>query len=257
MLTLDRAIPLLRPAKTVNFNSKSRGFQRNRISEGLPGISLSRRFIHTNLYRRASNCSSTNRNRSQTSSLLCDRKALEAFLTKVKEPTSHWAKLREAVLKTKKEIARQESVPGQPAPELDGAFWLNTEKPTMSLIDFRGKYVLLAFGGGGYNADVKLLHETYKDRGLAVVGIQDYLADADAVRARSNQNGLTFPMMIDHRDRRTVAAYERIGAVRGYPSYVLVGPDGKIVETRAITNYKFEYIRNYLLGGGQKSQSRE
>jgi peroxiredoxin len=176
--------------------------------------------------------------------------SFEAFLTRVKEPTSRWAKLRESVLKTKKEIARQESVPGQPAPELEGAFWLNTERPTMSLADFRGKYVLLVFGG--YDADVKLLHATYKDRGLAVVGIQDYSANAEAARARPNQNGLTFPLMIDERDRRTIAAYERIGAVRGYPNYVLVGPDGKIVETRAITNYKFEYIRNYLFGDGQK-----
>ena len=37
------------------------------------------------------------------------------------------------------------SLVGKPAPELDGAVWLNTAKPKMSLADFRGKYVLLQF----------------------------------------------------------------------------------------------------------------
>jgi hypothetical protein len=39
----------------------------------------------------------------------------------------------------------EKSLRGRPAPELDGIAWINTERPQMSLADFRGQYVLLDF----------------------------------------------------------------------------------------------------------------
>ena len=183
--------------------------------------------------------------------IVLEPESFEDFLTRVKEPTSAWAKVREAALRKKHEIVVQESVPGQAAPELDGALWCNIDKPSMKLADCRGKYVLLCFWGLTDIPEIKLLYDTYRDNGLIVIGINDISLDVESFRERVKAQGLKFPMMLEQRDRRTSASYERIGGVRGYPAYVLVGPDGKIAETRAIGNFKFEYIRKYLFGSDQ------
>jgi thiol-disulfide isomerase/thioredoxin len=181
----------------------------------------------------------------------------EMFLARAKEPTAEWARKREAQWKENGHGATRESLHGQLAPALDGALWLNTVKPTMSLVYFRGKYVLLDFWTvwcGPCHVDfpdVKLLHETYKDHGLVVIGVHDNSVDAESVREHAKQQGLTFPIVVDERDGRTVAEYKRIGAVSGYPNYVLIGPDGKIVQTNEISDFKFEYARKYLFGNGQ------
>ena len=83
---------------------------------------------------------------------------------------------------------RKDSLVGQPAPELDGAAWLNTERPTMSLADFRGKYVLLDFWAtwcGPCHGDfptVRLLDELYRDKGVVVIGVHNNSMPLEAVR---------------------------------------------------------------------------
>ena len=178
----------------------------------------------------------------------------EEFLQRAEAPTIEWE--RKAIARRAEEIKSQPSLIGQPAPELDGLLWVNTEKPSMCLADFRGKYVLLDFWAvwcGPCHADfpeVKLLHETYKDRGLVVIGVHNNSVDADSVQEHIKQQGLTFPIVIDQRDGRTLASYQKIGAVNGYPTYILIGPDGKIVQTDRLTRCKMEYVRSCLYGNG-------
>jgi thiol-disulfide isomerase/thioredoxin len=174
------------------------------------------------------------------------------FLHRARQPTTDWEKKLEA--ERREYLATRKSAAGQPAPPLDGAAWYNTDKRQTSLPDFHGKYVLLDFWTvwcGPCHADfpdVKLLSETYKDRGLVVIGVHDNSVDADSVGQHARQQGLTFPIVVDRRDGAILDAYKKIGAVSGFPSYVLIGPDGKIVETDLLAMYKFEYIRKHLFG---------
>lgn len=171
----------------------------------------------------------------------------DAFLERAKAPTREWA--RKALALRKESAKKREAWIGQPAPELDGAVWINTDKPAMSLEDFQGKYVLLDFWTvwcGPCHADfpvIKLLHDLYKDRGFVVIGVHNNSVDADSVCEHVKQQGLTFPIVVDQRDGRILQKYDAL--VGGYPSYVLIGPDGKIVETE--TNlFQIEYARKYL-----------
>jgi len=150
----------------------------------------------------------------------------------------------------------QQSLRGKPAPELDGALWLNTEKPEMSLADFRGKYVLLDFWDigcwpchGDFPA-IKRLYELYKDKGLVVIGVHDSTDEFELVRKDVAKWGLTFPIVVDSRDRRIMAPYEANG-ITHWPSYMLIGPDGKVLadESTGQPTLRFarmEYVRKFL-----------
>jgi len=58
---------------------------------------------------------------------------------------------------------------------------------------------------------------------------------------------------VDHPDGRTVARFEEHGLPAGYPDYVLIGPEGKVLlDDRTIPHpslrlYKLEVIRKLLL----------
>jgi peroxiredoxin len=145
---------------------------------------------------------------------------------------------------------------GQPAPELDGVAWFNTD--ARSLNDFRGRYVLLDFwfiGCGPCHADfpsVKLVHERFTKHGVTVIGVHDNSSTPEAVREHCQQHGLTFPIVVDHPDERILSAYRELG-VRGFPWYVLIGPDGNILGSDGATDapplrrFKLEVIRKYHL----------
>ncbi|HTU27300.1 MAG TPA: redoxin domain-containing protein, partial [Pirellulales bacterium] len=147
---------------------------------------------------------------------------------------------------------------GQPAPELDAAAWFNTD--ARSLHDLRGRYVLLDFwfiGCGPCHQDfpsVKLVHEQFEKLGVTVIGVHNNSSDVEAVREHCRQQGLTFPIAVDHTDGRILDAYRQLG-LTGFPSYILIGPDGKILEndnTRdrpSLRAFKLEIIRKYVLEG--------
>ena len=147
---------------------------------------------------------------------------------------------------------------GQLPPELDGAAWFNTD--ARSLKDLRGRYVLLDFwftGCGPCHGDfpsVKLVHERLAKLGVTVVAVHDNSSTPDAVQEHSRKLGLSFPIVVDHPDGRILDAYCQLG-VSSFPSYILLGPDGKILENDQVTDgpslrtFKIEAIRRYVLEG--------
>jgi thiol-disulfide isomerase/thioredoxin len=148
---------------------------------------------------------------------------------------------------------------GQPAPELDGVAWYNTD--ARSLKDFRGRYVLLDFWFTGCSPChydfpwVKLVHERFEKQGVTVVGVHDNSSSPEAVIEHCRQQGLTFPIVVDRTDGRIVNAYRRL-RLSSFPTYVLIGPDGNILENGSVTDgpplrvFKLEVVRKYVLQPG-------
>jgi thiol-disulfide isomerase/thioredoxin len=148
---------------------------------------------------------------------------------------------------------------GQPAPELECGSWVNTPRPHNVLSDFRGKYVLLDFWTvwcGPCHGDfpsVKLAHELYRDHGFTVVGVHDNSVPPDAIGKHVASQKLLFPIAIDTADGRTLTAYKRCGVI-GFPSYLLLGPDGTILHCDSslpgpsLRSFKLEIIRAHLMG---------
>src|SRR4029453_3705701 len=76
------------------------------------------------------------------------------LLTDFTTDLSEWEQGRPSLQRAKEQEAI--SLRGKPAPELDGVLWLNIDRPSSSLADLRGKYVLLDFwsiGCGPCHAD--------------------------------------------------------------------------------------------------------
>jgi thiol-disulfide isomerase/thioredoxin len=148
---------------------------------------------------------------------------------------------------------------GQTPPEIDSVLWLNTNDRALKLADLRGKYVLLDFwftGCGPCHGDfpsVKLVHELYKDKGVQVIGIHNNSSPPEAVRKHVAEIGLPFAVAVDHTDGRTVARFEEHGIPDGYPDYVLISPEGKVLlDDRTIPHpsmraYKVEIVRKFVL----------
>jgi thiol-disulfide isomerase/thioredoxin/protocatechuate 3,4-dioxygenase beta subunit len=151
------------------------------------------------------------------------------------------------------------SLAGKPAPELDGVLWLNTDKAGASLADFRGKYVLLQFWTtwcGPCHADmpsVKLAYQLYGDKGFTVVGVHDNSMPIDDIKKDAAKEGLAYPIVVDHPDGRILARYKEHG-ISGYPSYLLIGPDGTVVcdddtvPGPSLRIFKIELIRSLVMG---------
>jgi thiol-disulfide isomerase/thioredoxin len=150
------------------------------------------------------------------------------------------------------------SLAGKPAPELDGAAWLNVGKSKMSLADFRGKFVLLQFWTTWCGVchwdlpNLKLARDLYKDKGLVVIGVHDNSMPLDAIKEDAVKNGMSWPIVIDQPDGRISASYNGRG-FHGFPSYILIGPDGKVIKddetvpSPSLFSFKTEVIRQYLM----------
>jgi peroxiredoxin len=81
--------------------------------------------------------------------------------------------------------------------------------------------------------------------------VHDNSSTPEAVREHCRQQGLTFPIVVDHSDGRILSAYRQLG-VRSFPTYVLIGPDGNILESSQtdgppLRTFKLEVIRKYIL----------
>ncbi|HEV3339143.1 MAG TPA: redoxin domain-containing protein [Pirellulales bacterium] len=148
---------------------------------------------------------------------------------------------------------------GQPAPELDGVAWYNTD--ARGLKDLHGRFVLLDFWFTGCSPchydfpSVKLIHERFEKLGVTVIGVHDNSSSPEAVLEHCRQQGLTFPIVVDHKDGRILNAYRQLG-ITSFPTYTLIGPDGNILENGSVTDgpplrvFKLEVVRKYVLHPG-------
>jgi thiol-disulfide isomerase/thioredoxin len=146
---------------------------------------------------------------------------------------------------------------GSPVPELDGNLWLNTDR--RSLAEFRGQFVFLDFYTtwcGPCRGDfptVKLVYDVYRDHGVTVIGVHDNSSSHDAIREHAAEHHMEMPIIVDHEDGRTLKAYEKLWLAYGYPSYVLLDPNGRLVKSDRCTpsptlrSYKLEVVRQTLL----------
>ena len=120
---------------------------------------------------------------------------------------------------------------GQPAP----AFSQSTpDGKTVSLADYRGKYVLIDFWASwckpcrAENPALSKLYNEYRGRNFDILGVS---ADDEKSRAKWVQaiadDHLPWTQVSDLKGWQNAVALRY--AVRSYPSNFLVGPDGKIV----------------------------
>jgi thiol-disulfide isomerase/thioredoxin len=152
---------------------------------------------------------------------------------------------------------------GMRPPELTGARWLNVPDPksTTHLGSFAGKYVLLDFWAiwcGPCLAEypsLKLAQQLYGDR-LTVIGIHGNTVPPALIAEHVKQQKLTYPIAIDLPDNRLDQTYTKLGLFGGgYPSHVLLSPEGKILDYDAaetgpadLCRFKLEMIRAALMG---------
>jgi len=126
-----------------------------------------------------------------------------------------------------KRPARAILMPGYPAPEFD---FVDLQGVSRRLVDYRGKVVLLDFWGtscGPCVASVPQLvavYEKYHAKGFEIIGIaaEDKREDLLAFIAEKRMN---WPQTIES-DKGPIATLYRI---TGFPSYFLIGADGRIV----------------------------
>lgn len=152
---------------------------------------------------------------------------------------------------------------GHPALELNGAHWLNTNGEQKSLSDYRGKHVLLQFWAtwcGPCHRDLpmlKAIEQLYGDLGIAVIGVHDNSMPLEAIEKSVVDHSMTWPIVVDHPDGRLYEAYREHG-LSGYPSYVLIGPDGVVIEddempgVPGMRTFMIEKVRRLLLDGPSK-----
>jgi thiol-disulfide isomerase/thioredoxin len=123
------------------------------------------------------------------------------------------------------------------APALDPALpWLNCDRP-LSLKALRGQIVLLDFWTYGcinclhVIPDLQYLEQTYAEH-LTIISIHtakfDHEQHLESIQQAVLRYGVTHPVVVD-RDRTLWDQY----AVRAYPTFVLIDPQGYIVTTLA------------------------
>ncbi|MFK7735403.1 MAG: TlpA family protein disulfide reductase, partial [Pirellulaceae bacterium] len=144
---------------------------------------------------------------------------------------------------------------GKIPPDMKGSTWLNTNAE--SLEDFRGQYVLLDFwfiGCGPCMRDmpsVKIAQQQYSKHGFSVVSVNVLGQKVEDVESFARQHGMNYPIVVDDAKGSILEAYRPLG-VAGFPSYILLGPDGRIVQNdqlpsqSSLRNSKLEIIHQYI-----------
>lgn len=79
---------------------------------------------------------------------------------------------------------------------------------------------------------VKLAHQKFFDQGFSVVSVHPAGQLPAAVQKFANENGMTYPIVVDTPDGAISEQYSELG-VDHYPMYILLGPDGKILSNDA------------------------
>lgn len=196
---------------------------------------------------------------SQDLRMVCESRApgwlLNAIDTRMRRfpfetPEHRMQELQEAI------AAFPQGSPGQVPPDLSEGTWLNTQ--ANSLNDFKGKYVLLDFwfiGCGPCEAElpqVRLLQEMLGGDRFTVVSVHVTDQTVDNVRQYAAQRGLKYPIVVDN-ENAIMNAISKIG-VESFPTYVLLGPDGRILHNDRQSNapslrmFKLERILSTVRG---------
>jgi hypothetical protein len=87
-----------------------------------------------------------------------------------------------------------------------------------------------------------------------VIGVHDNSVEPDAIRKYVESSSMAVPIAIDQADGRTLNAYLHECGVNSFPSYLLVGPDGTIVNADKmlpgplLRSFKIEIIRAHVMG---------
>lgn len=133
--------------------------------------------------------------------------------------------------------------------------------------DFRGKYVLLDFwiiGCGPCIRDfpnVSLAQELYGGDHFTVVSVHTNSQPMNQVKQFTDTMNLKYPVVVDNAAGEILKAYGKLG-VDSYPNYLLIDPDGKVVEndnfpsTLSLRNHKLEVIHKYWLLANQRSKEK-
>jgi peroxiredoxin len=124
--------------------------------------------------------------------------------------------------------------PGDRAPDLEVAQWLNGEGPE-SLKALRGKVVVLQFATAynpaveAQNEVLKALHVKYASQGLVILAIYDASLSPQDTAAYVRAQGLPYPIGLVQGSRRLGwdrPAFKNYG-VRSVPSLFVIGPQGR------------------------------
>jgi len=100
------------------------------------------------------------------------------------------------------------------------------------LASLRGRYVLLDFWGVGCAPcrdampALEAMHQDYKDRGLVILGI-DIGEDRRTVETFLKKTPASYPIVVD-----TAMDVAKLFHVSVVPTFILIDPDGKIVDGR-------------------------
>ena len=135
-------------------------------------------------------------------------------------------------LHAERAISFPAGVTGEPAPDLSNGTWLNTD--ARSLKDLKGQFVLLDFwfiGCGPCHADlptVKATYDAFRERGCTVVSVHTKSQSPESVASYAKEHGMDFPIVVDNTDGTLLDDYSKLG-VYSFPSYLLIGPDSRIV----------------------------
>jgi thiol-disulfide isomerase/thioredoxin len=185
----------------------------------------------------------------------------EEELREIDGDLSAWG--RRDLTKPALRAAAKEHLRGQRPPELMGARWLNISAPqsTTLLGSFAGKYVLdfWTIWCGPCHGDfpsLKLAQVLYGDRGSSVVAIHDNCVPPALIAEHVKEQKLTFPIAIDLPDGRLVQAYRKLGLIEGYPGYILLSPEGKVLDAdscypdRPCAASRWSWFVPPLWGGG-------
>ncbi len=144
-----------------------------------------------------------------------------------------------------------QGVEGELPPNLSEGTWLNTD--AKSLADFRGKHVLLDFwfiGCGPCQQDmpaVKLAQQHFSELGFTVISVHTNGQTPADVKQFADRHEMNYPIVVDNFDGDIIQQYSNLG-LTGYPTYILLGPDGRILRNDDLTYgaslraYKLELI---------------
>ena len=86
-----------------------------------------------------------------------------------------------------------------------------------------------------------------------MIGVHDNSMPIEEIKKDAAKNELTYPIVADQPDGRIISSYKEHG-ISGFPSYVLIGPDGNVIDDDSTTpgpslrSFMTEIVRERLLG---------